>query len=235
MNNLDNITSKLITNSKLLKKRQLTLPKLKINIKNHSEQKILSPVGKSPIIIIKKSGINLDPIIIPELKRQISSEDTTKKYDHNATLIIKIKNSNIFLGELQHSKDKEFLKKNNITSIACIMEDKPFLLDDEFSKDFNFLHLCLKDSLGEKIDKYFDEFIQFINTQIDENRSILVHCHMGISRSATMMIMYLMKEHNYNLEEAHNFIKSKRPQIDPNFGFYCILNSLNIELYGNKN
>jgi protein-tyrosine phosphatase len=46
-----------------------------------------------------------------------------------------------------------------------------------------------------------------------------VHCAAGVSRSATIVIAYLIMKKNMTCEEALKFARSKRPIIDPNPGF----------------
>ena len=41
----------------------------------------------------------------------------------------------------------------------------------------------------------------------------------GVSRSASLVIAYLMKENNWKYEESFKFVKSKRSKIFPNLGF----------------
>jgi len=47
----------------------------------------------------------------------------------------------------------------------------------------------------------------------------LVHCHMGISRSATVIAAYLMSSRQIPVQKAIAIIKRARPQIQPNYGF----------------
>lgn len=47
----------------------------------------------------------------------------------------------------------------------------------------------------------------------------LVHCKMGVSRSASTVIAYAMKEYGWSLEKAYNFVKQKRNITRPNPGF----------------
>lgn len=42
---------------------------------------------------------------------------------------------------------------------------------------------------------------------------------MGISRSASVVIAYVMKAYNWSLEKAFEFVKKKRNCIRPNPGF----------------
>lgn len=48
---------------------------------------------------------------------------------------------------------------------------------------------------------------------------VLVHCHRGVSRSATIVIMYLMRKFKLTLRDAYKLVKSRRDKIDPNAGF----------------
>ena len=45
-----------------------------------------------------------------------------------------------------------------------------------------------------------------------------------------MVIAYLMKEKLWTFEEAYVYVKNKRPQIFPNFGFQKQLKKLEINL-----
>lgn len=47
----------------------------------------------------------------------------------------------------------------------------------------------------------------------------LVHCKMGVSRSASTVIAYAMKEFGWPLEKAYNYVKQKRSITRPNAGF----------------
>lgn len=48
---------------------------------------------------------------------------------------------------------------------------------------------------------------------------MFLHCHAGISRSATVCIAYIMKHLAYDLAGAYDHVKSKRPRVSPNLHF----------------
>jgi predicted protein tyrosine phosphatase len=52
-----------------------------------------------------------------------------------------------------------------------------------------------------------------------EDLKILVHCNAGISRSASFVIAYYIREHQMDFQKAFNLVKIKREQIFPNTGF----------------
>lgn len=59
---------------------------------------------------------------------------------------------------------------------------------------------------------------------------VLVHCAMGLSRSATLVLAYLMIHENMKLEDAIEAISANR-NISPNEGFLEQLRQLDKELH----
>jgi len=53
----------------------------------------------------------------------------------------------------------------------------------------------------------------------DKSVNILIHCQLGVSRSATIVIYYLMRKYKWSLLKCWNYVKLKRPQIMPNEQF----------------
>ncbi len=53
---------------------------------------------------------------------------------------------------------------------------------------------------------------------------------LGVSRSATIVLAYLMKYHHNTLKEAFYFLIEKRPQVWPNEGFLLQLLRYETEL-----
>lgn len=49
--------------------------------------------------------------------------------------------------------------------------------------------------------------------------NVLVHCRFGVSRSATIVIAYIMEKYKLTFEEAFLYVKKQRKFINPNPGF----------------
>jgi protein-tyrosine phosphatase len=76
-----------------------------------------------------------------------------------------------------------------------------------------------KDEQAEQYLKIQRLFRNINKTEKDFNSRVLVHCAMGMSRSATSVIMFIMKEFLIPLEDAFEFVKTQRDATDPNEGF----------------
>ena len=48
---------------------------------------------------------------------------------------------------------------------------------------------------------------------------VLVHCQAGVSRSATIVIAYIMEYSSLSMQKAYDYVKSKRTIVAPNLGF----------------
>lgn len=90
----------------------------------------------------------------------------------------------------------------------------------------NKVHLDLTNKITEDVkdemrDKIFDiDCICQYNMQNSNNQNrVLVHCAMGRSRSATMVIMYLMRKYQIEWSLAFDIVKHRREIVDPNEGF----------------
>ena len=80
---------------------------------------------------------------------------------------------------------------------------------------FNHKVFEVEDCATQNIIQYFGECINFIK----ENDKILVHCMAGASRSATIVIAYIMWEQKMSSQDALDFVSKKRSIICPNEGF----------------
>ena len=57
-----------------------------------------------------------------------------------------------------------------------------------------------------------------------------MHCHAGISRSASTVVAYMMYTRKITVDEAYTLVSAKRPCINPNDGFVAQLRLFESEL-----
>lgn len=138
---------------------------------------------------------------------------------------------NVYLGSSLCANNKIVLQKLNIKYVLnCTTE-----VQNEFENDkelnITYKRVPVEDSSMENITEYFEEAYEFIQNAINEKKNILVHCHYGISRSATIVIMYLMWSHHWSLEKSYKYTKKARHKIRPNNGFLRQLENFERDLF----
>lgn len=157
-------------------------------------------------------NINLGVPICPSCWSMNMSE--FKRFKDNRTFFfpeIDQITEKIFLGNEDAQRDKEKLKKLGITHILVVGNG----LEIFHPTDFEYKQFEVNDFPTENISKYFQEAFDFI----EKSDKVFVHCAAGVSRSATIVIAYIMKKKKLDHESALAFVTSKRPVIYPNSGF----------------
>ncbi len=81
------------------------------------------------------------------------------------------------------------------------------------------MQLPLADIPVANIMKHFLESIEFIDEVLASRKNVLVHCLGGISRSATIVVAYVMLKGRKSFSGAFKFVQKKRSKIRPNPGF----------------
>ncbi|XP_055842467.1 dual specificity protein phosphatase 19 [Episyrphus balteatus] len=127
----------------------------------------------------------------------------------------------LYLGS-QDSVNVDNINKYNITHILSIGIPSPPIEVDLVKTFIECLDLPETD-LNQEILPLACEFM-------DEARQVggrvLVHCNAGVSRSASLVIGYLIIKCDYDFQDAYNLVKSKRECIQPNAGFLKQLKDL---------
>ncbi|KIK63727.1 hypothetical protein GYMLUDRAFT_986523 [Collybiopsis luxurians FD-317 M1] len=118
----------------------------------------------------------------------------------------------IYLGNLSCAVSSHLLKQLGITHIVSVCPDFP-------STGPNHLTIEVDDSDYDDLLIHLPEACQFIQKAIDQGGRVLVHCVMGISRSATVLAAFFMQSKELSSSEALEFIRTRRPCIQPNYGF----------------
>lgn len=67
------------------------------------------------------------------------------------------------------------------------------------------------------------ERVEFVDTQRKDGKTTYIHCNAGVSRSGLVITAYVMFKHNWSRDRALAYVKSKRPQIQPNPTFMKLL------------
>ncbi|XP_016076629.1 PREDICTED: dual specificity protein phosphatase 10 [Miniopterus natalensis] len=123
----------------------------------------------------------------------------------------------LFLGNEQDAQDLEALRRLNIGYVLNVTTHLPLF---HYEKGLlSYKRLPATDSNKQNLRQYFEEAFEFIEEAHQCGKGLLIHCQAGVSRSATIVIAYLMKHTRMTMTDAYKFVKGKRPIISPNLNF----------------
>ncbi|KAF2435390.1 hypothetical protein EJ08DRAFT_335761 [Tothia fuscella] len=93
----------------------------------------------------------------------------------------------------------------------------------------------VNDNEEERMQLYFSAIAHFIAEALSvPGNKVLVHCRVGISRSATAVLAFLIMKKNMPLQDAWNLLKARRKIVKPNPAFCAELRMLHEDVFGKE-
>lgn len=136
----------------------------------------------------------------------------------------------LYLGSEAHARNENDLKRLGITHILAIHDRAKA----HFPKSFDYFVIPVRDQQTVQISKHFIEAHQYIRSAREKGTgAVFVHCWAGVSRSATIVISYLMQLERLSFQEALTRTSSAKPDVEPNPGFVVQLRTFE-KLLGTK-
>jgi len=121
----------------------------------------------------------------------------------------------LYIGSHSYEKRmKNTLKEKGITHILFLVHKSI----PSHPEDFVYKKFEIEDSEHQIVSHIFEETNEYITEGIKRG-GILVNCECGVSRSATVVLAYLMYSLNVNYDQAYLMLRKKRPVVKPNLGF----------------
>ncbi|XP_069028976.1 protein phosphatase Slingshot homolog 1 [Embiotoca jacksoni] len=121
----------------------------------------------------------------------------------------------VYLGSEWNASNLEELRDCGVGYILNVTRE----IDNFFPGMFSYHNVRVYDEDATDLLAHWNDTYNFIVKAKKNNSKCLVHCKMGVSRSASTVIAYAMKEFGWSLEKAYNFVKQKRSIAQPNAGF----------------
>lgn len=110
----------------------------------------------------------------------------------------------------------EKIKQKRITFVVNATTDEP----NTYIQGVEYMKVRIEDHPYARIQDYFDQVADKIKAVKDRGGKTLVHCMAGVSRSASLVMIYLVKYEHMTLRQAYHYVRSSRPVIRPNVGFW---------------
>uniref|UniRef100_UPI00398E4548 protein phosphatase Slingshot homolog 1-like isoform X2 n=1 Tax=Pristiophorus japonicus TaxID=55135 RepID=UPI00398E4548 len=121
----------------------------------------------------------------------------------------------LYLGSEWNASNLEELQATGVGYILNVTRE----IDNFFPGLFCYHNIRVFDEDTTDLLSYWNDTYNFITKAKNNHSKCLVHCKMGVSRSASTVIAYAMKEYRWSLEKAYKYVKEKRSVAQPNAGF----------------
>ncbi|EJF56347.1 DSPc-domain-containing protein [Dichomitus squalens LYAD-421 SS1] len=128
----------------------------------------------------------------------------------------------LFLGSFSAILDPSLLASNHISALVQVL-DAPWLPSVEAhaaqGNKLECYRLDILDSTSADLRPHLESTVRWIDDRLRRGLNVLVHCQQGVSRSAAVVIAYLIYTQNMSYDSAFDLVKRKRACIKPNSGF----------------
>ncbi|XP_077401949.1 protein phosphatase Slingshot homolog 2b [Vanacampus margaritifer] len=121
----------------------------------------------------------------------------------------------VFLGSEWNASNLEELQNSGVHYILNVTRE----IDNFFPGVFEYHNIRVYDEEATDLLAYWNDTFKFITRAKKNDSKCLVHCKMGISRSAATVIAYAMKEYGWDLRKAFDYVKERRAVTKPNPSF----------------
>jgi protein-tyrosine phosphatase len=208
--------------------------------KNQLLRTILNPQPSPRAFSVIRDSISAPNLPSPKGKPDPSDEalptdfevwSSSAQVKHMETVCSQI-TEYMYLGSRIPSENRAVLDKYKVTNILNCAGG---ICKNFFLEDYKYKTLWLMDASDQDISALFYNVIDFVEEARSKNGIVYVHCHqgnkifrfsinkLGVSRSSSMVICYLMWHHNWPFQQAHEYVKKHRPVCSPNTGFIAQL------------
>nr|XP_046244554.1 protein phosphatase Slingshot homolog 2 isoform X2 [Scatophagus argus] len=121
----------------------------------------------------------------------------------------------VYLGSEWNASNLEELQNSGVRYILNVTRE----IDNFFPGMFEYHNIRVYDEEATNLLEYWNETYKFITQAKKAGAKCLVHCKMGVSRSASTVIAYAMKEYGWDLDTAFDYVKERRAVTKPNPSF----------------
>ncbi|XP_003122521.1 protein phosphatase Slingshot homolog 3 isoform X2 [Sus scrofa] len=121
----------------------------------------------------------------------------------------------LYLGSEWNAANLEELQRNRVSHILNMARE----IDNFYPERFTYHNVRLWDEESAQLLPHWKETHRFVEAARAQGTRVLVHCKMGVSRSAATVVAYAMKQYGWSLEQALRHVQELRPIARPNPGF----------------
>lgn len=104
-------------------------------------------------------------------------------------------------------EEMDWVRENGIKAVLTLTEEP---LPEQRLNNIDYLHVPTVNSTAPDIED-IEKAVDFIDKNLKNNKSVMVHCAAGKGRTGTILVAYMMKFRGMNVKGAIEEIRSLRP------------------------
>jgi hypothetical protein len=166
----------------------------------------------------------------PEDEKEMTRDkiDRLKKFEPLVTEVL----PHLFVGGEVAAKDLAQLQRCGVTHI---INAAAVIVPSFYPVQFAYTNLFLCDSPDEPISALFALVIAIIEEELLKGGKVFVHCVQGVSRSCSLVIVYVMWKLGLSYDAAYRVVREQRKICSPNSGFMVSLLGFQSQLAAGDN
>ena len=120
---------------------------------------------------------------------------------------------NLYLASLAETNVEAESRSLGVTHIVNVAQD---IVVDRVSQGYSYLHLGVCDDDPQNdITTILDPCVRWIHQGCESGGKVLVHCWSGVSRSAIVIMAYLVSQKSKSAVDAYHMVVARRRTVDP--------------------
>lgn len=140
----------------------------------------------------------------------------------------------LLVGSASAVSSVDAIRRSGVKCLLNVTTDLAELQESDLGSDIEWHRLPLQDTEDQDITKVLDEAMSIIDRVAAAGGKTLVYCYEGRSRSVSVCLAHLITRDRMSLADALSFIKSRRPEVQPNAGFLRQLMALELSTLGSS-
>lgn len=113
-------------------------------------------------------------------------------------------------GAPTYERDRQFLLDNGITAVLDMRAERTGPTEFYADHDIRYYRVPVLDVMVPEKEQ-LAEAVNWVESQMDDGRTVLVHCAKGRGRSAIVVAATLMEQYDLTFDEARELMEAKRP------------------------
>jgi protein-tyrosine phosphatase len=127
---------------------------------------------------------------------------------------------NLFLGSSYNAAFLSCLRARNIKYIVNVTNE----ISNYYPTNMEYYNISIRDNGIDNIHNYLDESYEVIDNFLNKaDGSVLVHCYMRASRSATIVANFISRKTGITIDEVLYELRQQRANVNPTKSLYTEL------------